>query len=123
MAHGTDQAIFGLGADNEATDIAEAAFAEATQAELDAAITAAKAALTVTSLAGQVEATPGQEVYTVTGMAATSVIVSVLFLSTEASVATIEVLNPAEWTPGANTLTSVDEVDRSNDQLIVTYFA
>lgn len=113
-------AIFGLGIDE--TDVAQLA----TQAELDAAVAAGSAAvvaaLKVTSLDGANEPTPPGEIYAVTGMSATSVVVSVLFVSTKASVATIEVVDPALFTPGADTLTSLTEVDRSNDQLIVTWF-
>jgi hypothetical protein len=79
-------------------------------------------ALKVTSVAGADEATPPGEIYEVTGMSATSVVVAVLHISTAASVATIETVAPALFTPGTDTLTSLTEVDRSNDQLLVFWY-
>lgn len=103
----------------------EAAAELATQAELDAleaAVPAIAAARFVTvSVDGADETTPPGEIYAVVGIAAADIITQVLFLSTKAAVATIEVLDPDDFTPGADTITSLDEVDRTNDQLIVTY--
>lgn len=57
--------------------------------------------------------------YTVTGVASGDAIIGVLFLSTKASVATIEVLSPALFTvTGTNEITAGTPADRSNDQLI-----
>lgn len=126
-----ERARFGLGVDtqdDESTDLGVEAVVEdevdgfQTSAQVASTVAANNAALKVTSLTGADETTPPGEIYTVTGMAATAVIVAVLFVSTAASVATIAVLDPADWTPGAATLTSLDEVDRTNDQLIVIWF-
>lgn len=72
--------------------------------------------LQVYSADGQDET--GDATYTVTGVAAADTVLAVLFLSTKASVATIEVLDPAGFTCTANTITAGTPVDRSNDQLI-----
>lgn len=135
------RARFGLGTDTQdddtvpatdETDLGVEAVVEnevdgfQTSAQVTTAIAAAtatnNAALKVTSLDGADETTPPGEIYAVTGMAATAVIVAVLFISTKAAVATIEVLDPATFTPGAATLTSTTEVDRTDDQLIVIWF-
>jgi hypothetical protein len=99
----------------------------ATDAQLAAAVAAnaadVVAALQVTSLDGVDETgTPGDEVYDLTGMTATSVVSAVAHVSTKASVATIALLDPADFTPGADTLTSDDATDRSSDQLLVFWF-
>lgn len=80
------------------------------------------AAFRVTSVDGADETTPPNEIYAVLGMSATSVVVGVLHVSTKASVATIENVDPALFTPGTDTLTSLTEVDRSNDQLLIFWF-
>lgn len=92
-----------------------------TTAELDAnSVTGAKIAtgfLDVYSADGQDET--GDATYTVTGVAVGDTVEAVLFLSTKASVATVDVLAPAGFTvTGANEITAGTPVDRSNDQLI-----
>lgn len=120
------QAIFGLGIDEDdvagAEPVADAHVADTTNAHAPAALQGVASALTVTSLDGADETTPPGEIYAVTGMVAADIIIAVLFVSTKASVATIEVLDPADFTPGVDTLTSTDEVDRTNDQLIVIWY-
>ncbi len=137
MPHGTDQAILGLGdgsvigtggnvadADNRldtlSSDASEVTTAIAAALVVERA--AVTAALKVTSVDGAAEATPPGEIYAVTGMSATSVVVAVLHVSTKAAVATIETVDPALFTPGTDTLTSLTEVDRSNDQLLIFWF-
>lgn len=61
--------------------------------------------------------------YTVTGVAAGDTVTAVLFISTKASVATIEVLDYTAFTvTGANEITTATAVDRSNDQLLFFVF-
>lgn len=117
-AQDDSEAIVALGAKVDDTYATDASVTTA----VDAAKAAVKAAAHVVSIDGADETTPPGEVYAVTGMTANSVVVSVVHVSTKASVASMDVLDPADFTPGADSLTSLDETDRTNDQLLVTYF-
>lgn len=69
------------------------------------------------SVAGQDETSDAT--ITVSGVAATDNVVAVLFVSTAASVATIEDVTANFSVTAANELTSAVPVDRTNDQLLI----
>jgi hypothetical protein len=128
MAHGTDQAIFGLGPDNEATDITGGADL-ATQAELDAALAAHAATVAAAGTHGRVKQVlvdgqdeVGDDTIAVTGLAAADVLISVLVLTTKASIATAAFRPLADFTVGAGALTvAANPVDNTNNQYLITY--
>ena len=76
--------------------------------------------LKVSLVDGQDETTGPDLTYTLTGAADGDEVVSVIHISTKASIATMAVLTGYTIT-GTNELTSGSAVDLSNDQLMVTW--
>lgn len=118
MAHGTSNAILGLGDENDSNSLNSLA---ATQTELDTHA-AANLATTVHGLPkisvvdGEDETSTHQ--ITVTGMAADDTVIAVLVLTTKASIATMAA-HAGTLTAASGKITPGTEVDNTNNQYII----
>jgi hypothetical protein len=119
MVHGPSQAVFGLGAENQAADIV------AVEGDITAAVATHAAVAAAAGTHGRVKqvlanGTAAATDVTVTGMVAADVLISVFSFTTAASIASVA-NRTAEYTPQAGGLDKAAGTDETNNQLLITY--